>query len=328
MKRLCAAAVLTSLALASPAFADGPAHDKAVESFEAARRLVEAGNCDGAVLKLQESLRLEPLVGAHLSYADCIQKTDPLGAWRHLKEAARIAYLKKDTERFVVAEKRAGELEPTLTKIRVQIPPDVLEEPGFELRLDGALVDRFYYRDGVLVTSPGRHVVEAYAPRRKFAQSVDAEAGLTAPVAVALQLEQCQAPAAQPAAAAAPDAEPRGSGQRAAGLVLGGVGVAGLALGTVMGLVTLAKKSELDAACGGNVEACIGSPPNLEAQRESAKNTATLSTASFVVGGFALVGGAVLFLTAPKAAPVVGGPVRLAPTAGKNEGGVVVVGRW
>lgn len=318
------------VALASgSAHADTTAHEKGVALFEEARRLIDAGNCDAARPKLEESLANEPSIGARLSIADCTEQSDPLVAWQNLKEAARLAFLRHD-DRFDVAEKRAAALEPKLVRLHVVIPPATLDEPGFELRVDGAAVDRFLYRDGLIAVKPGKHVVEAYAPQQRWSDRVVADAGIPTTVTVALERDMCPAAPTPPTPVPAPVIGPRedaGSTQRVAGLIVGGAGVAGLALGTAFGVVTLNKKSALETSCGGNIGSCAATPGSLEADRESAKSVATVSTVSFIVGGVALAGGAALYLTAPKGAPA-SGRVRVAPAIGRNEGGLMMAGTW
>ena len=59
----------------------------------------------------------------------------------------------------------------------------------------------------------------------------------------------------------------------------------------------------------------------------SARSTATISTWSFVVGGLALVGGGLLYFTAPTG-PSTTAQVRIAPRMASNGGGVGVEGTW
>src|SRR5262249_16802083 len=150
-----------------PATAHAQDHDAAVATFEEGRRLLEQGNCPAATAKLNQSLTFEPSVGARLSLADCYQSSDPLAAWRSLREAERLAYLKHD-DRIEVAQKRAAELEAKLPRVQMIIAPGTLEEAGFELRIDGVAVDPFFYRNAVFAVEPGKHVIEASAPRRHF----------------------------------------------------------------------------------------------------------------------------------------------------------------
>lgn len=330
MKLTCAvlATFVVVGAWASPALADSSSHDKAAAAFLEARKYIEAGNCDAAVTKLRESLAFEPSVGARLNLAECTETTDPLGAWRVLKEAANLAYLNHD-DRLSLAETRATALEKRLPTIRVNIPQAVLEAPGFELRVDGELVDRFHYRAGVLAVKPGKHVVEASAPQRHWAEAVATETGGATQVNVQLERDACtvpasNAPAAAPATVVVSDRP--GSARRTLGLAVAGVGVVGVATGVVFGILTLNKRSKIDDLCGGSAASCNAPAGSVDAERESAKTSATISTASFVAGGLALVGGGLLFFTAPSSSSAAN--VRIAPRVGTNGGGMGLEGTW
>lgn len=321
-----AVAIMIVGSWASPALADDSAHDKAVAAFQEGRKYIEANNCDAAVTKLRESLSFEPSVGARLSIAECYEKSDPLAAWRALKDAANLAYLNHD-DRLALAETRAATLEKRLPTIRVNVPQSMLEVPGFELRVDGELVDKFQYRSGVIATKPGKHIVEANAPLRHWSEQITSETGGNTQVNVQLERESCStAPASGPAGGVAVTRENPGGTRRTLGLAIAGVGVVGLATGAVLGILTLNKKSKIDDGCGGNAGACLAPPGSLDAERESAKTSATISTASFIVGGAALIGGGLLYFTAPTGSGTA--KVRVAPRVATDGGGMGLEGMW
>jgi hypothetical protein len=100
-----------------------------------------------------------------------------------------------------------------------------------------------------------------------------------------------------------------GSSLKTVGLVIGGVGVAGLVAGTFFGVLAVSAKSSYQQHCGSN----IGAPPGAcDDQGVSgpgdASSKATLSTAFLVGGGVAAAAGVTLFLIAPRGgtAPQVG----------------------
>ena len=327
---LVASAVLVaSLGTAPTARADGGAeHERAVAAFDEARKLIDAGDCEHAVTKLRESLASEPSVGARLSMADCTETRDPLEAWTNLREAERLAYLKHD-DRVRVAQDRAAALETRVPIVRINVPADVLAEEGLELRLDGAVVDRYFYASGVLAVKPGPHVVEASTPHRRWTQTVVAQQGATASVTVRLQ-DECPAPSSSPSPPAPVVVASRpegGSLQRSVAWALGGVGVAGLVAGAAFGLVALEKRSDITSACGGNASACTATPGSLDAADGSRREAATISTAGFVVGGAAFAGAVALFLTAPSASPAAG-RVGVAAAPARDGASVVLTGRW
>lgn len=323
--------VLERAARAQPAPPD--THEKAAAAFQEGRRLIDAGSCDLAVPKLRESLQYESSIGARLSIADCIEKGDPLGAWRVLKEASALSLINHD-DRLAVAEQRAQGLQSRVAMITFKLPPGA-ELAGFELRVDGDLVDRYLYRTGY-ATTPGRHVVEATtgagspSPRR-FVGSVNAETGVQAHVDVDLRRDDCKtAPGVGPAAAYAPVVgEDRGSSRRSLALAIGALGIAGVATGVVFGLLTLDRKDSIEGTCGGSVGNCAAPPGSVDAETEAAKTSAAISTVGFAVGGAALVGGAVLYITAPRSSsqpPRTG--VRVSPQAQRGGAGLGIGGTF
>jgi hypothetical protein len=118
-------------------------------------------------------------------------------------------------------------------------------------------------------------------------------------------------PALASAPAPAPESPPDpGSTRRWLGVGVGGVGVVGVALGAVFGLRA---KSKLNQSNDGPCDASDTCDAGGLALRHDASGAATLSTVFFAVGGVALAGGVVLYLTAPRSAPTVGLVVAPAP---------------
>jgi hypothetical protein len=331
MKRVTLAAALLAVTTWSmEAVAEETAHDKAVAAFQEGRRYMEGGNCDGAITKLRESLAYEPSIGARLSLGECYETRDALQAWRMFRDAANLAYINHD-DRLTLAEQRATALEKKLPTIRVIIPASAQEQPGFELRVDGELVDRFDYKSGIIAVKAGRHVVEATAPLRRWSQNVNVENGGSATVTVQLVREACALPVTPAAAAAAapqpaPSGDSPGSGRRILGLTLAGVGVGGIVSGVVFGLVTLSKKSDIKQTCGGDLGDCKAPPGSVDAEQQSAKTTAAISTASFIAGGVLIAGGGVLFFTAPSGPST--GRIGISPQVSQNTGGLRLSGSW
>lgn len=299
-------------------------HDKAAAAFVDARKMIENGNCDGAVPKLRESLSYESSIGARLSIVDCVEQRDAVTAWKLLKEASVLALLNHD-ERLTVVEQRAAILQSRLATIVFRLP-SIADQPGFELRVDGELIDRYLFRYG-WATSAGRHVVEASANGRRFTGNVNAEIGKETPIEAVLQGEDCRTVAPAAVVAPPPAYHDRGATRRAVGLGLGALGIATIANGVVFGILTLDKKKTIESQCGGSVGNCAAPNHSLDGARESADTMAAISTVSFIVGGAALLGGAALYLTAPSAnAPRTG--LRFSPQASRGGGGAFLEGTW
>jgi hypothetical protein len=110
--------------------------------------------------------------------------------------------------------------------------------------------------------------------------------------------------------------------RRIAALTLGGVGVAGVVVGSIFGVMTLNKWNDLTKHCNGNV--C---PPGTDVRKETAVATdGNISTIAFLVGAASLGAAAWLWLGAPESSrsPSVG----LVPVAGPSEGHLFVRARF
>ncbi len=85
--------------------------------------------------------------------------------------------------------------------------------------------------------------------------------------------------------------------QRTTALVVGGVGIAGVALGTVFGLTAISNWNRARSECTSGVSGCSQDALDLQ---PIVKSDATWSTVGFVVGAAGLLGAALLWWTAPK----------------------------
>jgi hypothetical protein len=287
--------------------------------FREARSLMHDGNFKDACPKFEASQRLDPALGTLLNLAECHDKAGlSASAWAEFLEAAAQAHRDGQTERERVARERAAKLESRLTKMVVTMTGTERIE-GLVIERDGRPLDSATWGLATPV-DPGSHRITVRAPGKKtWETSVDAnEAGRTFTVEVpALEDAPAEAPspapepvvAPEPAPTAAPSAPapspaPTPSGdtmgdrqstgsQRTLGIIAGGVGLAGLAVGTALGLSAQSNWDE--ANCPNNV--CVTRDDQTLA--ESAKSRADWATVAFSAGGALVVTGVVLFLTAP-----------------------------
>jgi hypothetical protein len=266
--------------------------------FDEAKALMAKGKNAEACPKLEESQRLDPGLGTLFNLAECLEKTGRIAtAWSRYVEVAAGARSagRADAER--VAQGRANALAPRLPKLVIEVS-SAENPPGFEVLRDEVRVGAAQYGVAIPV-DPGSHRVSARAPGRKtWEATVSAvesqQARLTIP---ALELAP-GAPGGSGGSLQAGDPAPvegseGGSSQRTLGLVIGGVGIAGIGAGLVFG--ALAGKQYDDASCPNNV--CTTAAGE---ERDGAWTKATVATIAVGVGAAALAGGAILFFTAPK----------------------------
>jgi hypothetical protein len=125
------------------------------------------------------------------------------------------------------------------------------------------------------------------------------------------------APVGSPRSTGAPTSHGLG-GQRAWAIVSGGLGIASLGVGTAFGVIALSKRSTAEGICPG---AC-GTQTGVN-EWSNATMLGNVSTVGFVVGGVALVTGAVLWFTAkPRTDPTPSAQVAVGP------GSVGLAGAW
>lgn len=288
---------------------------EAQELFDEGRRALAAGDYTKACTKLEASERIERAVGTLLSLAECEEALGKLASERlHLQEAASWADATHDPlNRGPLARKRFAEIDRRVPRLTLQ-------------RAAGASADTHVVRDGVdlgaaafdaeLPMDAGAHVIVAEAPGRASARyDVTLKEGERRTLVVG--------PAAAGESAAAPASEPLGLSRRTWAYVLGGVGVAGIAAGTVFGLSTLSKWSAAQHDCGSGCP--DGSPARIEASEAS--TDALVSTIAFVAAGAALAAGAYLYLTS-RTASQTSGTVRIAPWIAQSAGGASLGGAW
>jgi hypothetical protein len=294
--------------------------------FEQARALVERGDIASACPLFKESQRLDPGVGTMLWLADCYASSgQTASAWVAFKEAAAAAARTHD-RRLGVAVDKVDELEKKLSRLEIVVPLEVAVE-GLELRRDGVRLERTEWSLAVPL-DPGVHALSGSAPGRKpWSASVTLAPGPTSLSVTVPVLEAV--PDAEPPASAldttvvakAPTEGHEGiGGQRWIGLASMGVGAVGLIVGTVW---SLEAKSTYDQSTMGPCTANnICTPAGLD-ERSSAQTLATEATVAMAVGALAVVGGAIVFFTAPKRA----GAVVVAP-AWANGGSVTISGAF
>jgi len=293
---------------------DNEGGQAAAESlFQEARKLMDAKKYGEACPKLAASHKLSPAVGTLLNLADCYEKDGKLAsAWARFHEAVALAQRLGRPDREKTARDRADKLEPRLIKL------SILAKENVEVKLDGNVLDPAVLGSPVPV-DPGKHAIEASAKGKKpFTTTLEVSERTKSPSVEIPPLDPIPEEKKPPPPLTEPPAEERGSDgstQRIIGVVGMGVGLAGVAVGTVFGLRTSSKWDEAKTHCNTALE-CDATGVELT---ETAKNAGTVSTIAFVAGGVLLAGGAVLFFTAPSRTPV---------RVGVGPGSVVVGGTF
>jgi serine/threonine-protein kinase len=297
--------------------------------FSAATERMQAGDYASACPKFAESQRLDPTAGTLLNLGRCYEMWGKFAsAYGSYGDAEAMALKAGDKVRSTEASRRATALEAKLSRMTITVAPDALTT-GLTVLRDGRAVGDAVWGTAIPV-DPGEYAIEASAPGKKSwtakAYVSTTPGGMTVKIPV---LEPAPIDATKPVAIGVEPQEGGNSSRRTAGLVVGGVGVAGLIIGGVFGGLTLSKTGDSKAYCSaGSPVQC--DPTGLQL-RSDAKGLAKVSDIALAVGGAAMVAGIILFVTAPSGkAPSTGSALRVqvGPTVGSTAGGLLLRGEW
>lgn len=284
-------------------------NDKAAAEalFDQGVRLMKQNSFTDACPKLEESERIDPAVGTLLYLGECYERVGrTASAWATFREAASLANNMGQADRGRVASSRAQEIEPRLSRLSIELAPDVARISGVVVKRGALRVEPSLYGTPLPV-DPGEYTIEVSAPGYEtWSTPIRVEGGGgSANVRVPGLVKRPEAatpPPAQtpsgkpvdltvPPPAAAPVTPGLTSGQTL-GLVAGGVGVIGLGLGTYFGVRAIGKNSDAEGHCDDNL--CSQQGLDLT---DKAKKDATASNIAFVAGGALVAVGAVVFLS-------------------------------
>lgn len=322
------------LSLGAPCLAQTPAPSAADVSMARSLgvegvQLADAGNCAAAMDKLTraESLYHAPTILGRLGECQVAIGKIVLGT-ETLGRVVREPLAPKAPAAFAAAHARAQKALdaalPRIAKLHVHVDPSTA--PGLQVKLDDEVLPAAAL-DVDRPTDPGMHQLDVTATGyNELRTSVTLLEGASELVPIKLD------PAAAPIAAVAPvgagvtaitpasdapvaitpspgptpplapsPATPppdqggsSGSGTRTAGFVLLGVGGAGLAVGTIFGVLALSSKSTVDDECGKHKSSC---PASAQSNIDSMKTRGTIATIGFIGGAaLAATGGVLVFV--------------------------------
>jgi hypothetical protein len=313
---LCLVALLS---FAAPADAQDELGAEAL--FNRGLAEMEAGRYEAACPDIGESQRLDPRPGTLFTLATCEARWGRVatafarfGEYLALYETMPPEQQERQATRATLARKQREKLGPELPMLTLSLPPGTPSRTV--IARDGAPIPRAALGRAIPV-DPGEHVLTTQLPggevwRRSITvargekkevtlhvkQAGYSDGGLdTAPRARAAASEQ---------AAPSPPA-PGPSKRRVAAYVTGGVGLAGLAVGAVLGGLTLAQKGTVEGNCAPAVGSTVACNDAGFDAAQKANRFGLGSTVAFGVGGAAVVTAALLFFTEPRPSKVSAG---------------------
>ncbi len=273
--------------------------------FDQGKKAMAAHDYAAACPKLEESLRLDSAMGTLLNLADCYERAGRLAsAWSRYLELASKAHAAGQAERARIGRHRAAALAPRLSNLVIQAQSADRLPPGLEIRRDGTVVGTAEL-GATIPADPGPHTIEASAPGRiSWSKTVDV--GDHAATATVMVPELAPVPP-EPTAAEPPHPSTSGSplvasstapsegdhprhglrAQKVLALVSGGIGVAGIGVGTYFGLTSMSKHSSVSKEC--DPATCATEVGVTDSN--DARTTGNFSTAAFIVGAVGVAGG-------------------------------------
>lgn len=311
-------------AVAPSASAQLSAQDKAVADafFDEGLKLLRAGKFADACPKLAESERIDPAVGTALYLGECYERIGKIASAQAMFQEGYDFAKRRNDGRSAVAKDHHDKLRPsTLT---------VVLAPGAQV--DGLAIVRDAEAMSMLQLGlplpcdGGTHVVVASAPgKKKLAQTVNVplKEGTVTLTIPKLEDEERVAPPV----VVTPQPTSSGGARRLVGLTIGGVGLVGIAVGSIAGLVaTLDWNASNSTTNGCNSGSTLCPTQHGIDLRSSAETWATVSTVGLIAGGVLAVTGLIVILTSPKARSQTAWTI--APTPVASGGALMVVGRF
>lgn len=205
--------------------------------------------------------------------------TDP---WKQARaDAAReLRELEARIPSVIVAIRGPAQIEPAVSIDGVVIAPAALKAP---IRLN-----------------PGPHTVKAVIagrdPVTATVRLVEGDPPLQVPLAIAAPPAPAPTVSADPPPPPPPLAPSRGS--LVPGLAVGGLGVAGVVVGAILGGIAKSRAAEVQKSCR-NTDSGHTCPNEVRSDAEAATRLATGATIAFVAGGVVAAAGVVLVIVRP-----------------------------
>jgi serine/threonine-protein kinase len=287
------------------------AQDKAAAEalFDQGLRLMKQNSFPEACPKLEESQRLDPAVGTLLYLGECYERVGKVAsAWATFREAASLAMTSNQADRARVASGRAQELEPKLSRLSVELAPDVARIDGVVVKRGNQRIEPSLYGTPLPV-DPGEYKIEVSAPGYEtWSTPIKVEAGgasasvrvpglVKAPESAATPGPAFKTAPTTTTAPPPPLTKPEQglTTQQSLGIVVGAVGLVGVGIGSYFGVRAIKRNGDADQYCSPTPTVC-------QDQRgvslsNDARHDATASNIAFAAGAVLLGTGTVIYLT-------------------------------
>jgi tetratricopeptide (TPR) repeat protein len=279
--------------------------------FLQGQALLDAGKLEAACSKFEASEAAENGLGTLLHLGDCYERLGrSASAWHAFLEAEAVAHAQKDVEREQVAAERVAALEPKLSRV-VFVVPSTSRVPGLTVQLGDNTIPTASFGTIIPVDAGVQRINASAKGHRAWHLDVTVTRGDAREYRV-------NVPTLMPVPVPEPIADRRGA-FRTAGIVTGGVGVAGLGAGAVFS--ALARNADDANTCARGVIQCTPG-------RSSKSGYGDAATVSFAVGGALVATGVTLFVLAPAPDNQERHALRVAARVAPGVGRLQLEGAW
>lgn len=295
------------------AHADAPS-DQADVVFQRGKKLMAAGKIAEACAAFDESQQLEATPATMLNQANCREQNGQLATARALYlEVARQTRSTTDArakKMHASATSRTAKLEPRLSTLRISVPA-ASRVDGLEVSRDGAIVVSTSWNEALPIDG-GTYRISARAPGRvawseTIAVAAERDAGVIEvptlpelPARPEPRVGKTEAPPPITPPSETPRVavteEPRWTGTRKLAVGLAAGGVAGLATGSVLGVLSSRKRSDAEGMCPDPRRACDAAA-RANALSTSASHLAIAADVAFAVAAGAATAAVILWMT-------------------------------
>ncbi|XXY17843.1 hypothetical protein WME88_57415 [Sorangium sp. So ce216] len=291
---------IAALVVSTPVLAQDIASAEVL--FERGLVDMDAGRYETGCKALAESQRLDPRPGTLFTLAFCestwgrvATAVTRLGDYLRLVEGLPQDQQARQRERVAAATAERALLAPRVPELALSLPAGA--PAGTVVMRDGIVLGEASLGVGLPV-DPGEHAVSTRAPGGPvWEQRITIAEGEKKRVVLEVDTEMAVVGSTPPSSGGGEVP----AGRRTAVYVAGGVGVAGVVLGGIMGALTFGKRGVIEEHCGAGIgahdeRAC--DTTGYDAAK-SARTTGLLSTIGFGVGLAGLGTAAVLLWTEP-----------------------------
>jgi len=316
-----------AVTLASERVAQAQTGEAVAESlFRDGKRLFQADDFEHACPKLAQSYQIDAAGGTALLLAICYEKRGKLAsAWARYSDALALAKRDSREDRERRAREGLDSVEPKLSYIDLKLDPATQAIAGVMLSIDGTELP--VMSDTRLPVDAGKHQLTIRAPNYESWHAEVTVGGPSVTESISVPLLQSKPLAAPTTAFQSPQATPvlttvdseqsqervTNRNVRATAYVIGGVGLAAVAVGSYFGVRAVKQNNDANAICP--AKQCSPEKGTAVTKSEDALSNAHLADALIGIGSAVTISAVVLWYVYRRDPPAAAPYAAIAPNA-------------